>query len=314
LTVHGFQQATRLGQFFCDTGTAFTHIFSSSLQRAYKTAELVRSGQDRVASKDKNSMVPEIVCLDMLMEQNFGSYEGVSFTDKSHGSSDIDTSHHTNQTVDVFIPPESTTSMQDRMDSFLDLHLLPLLRTERAPSDPSIAIISHGIILSVLWRRLLLRLPPNSVTVHPSAAPDHTLFTIEHLGHWKNTGYLELEFLSQQANQIVNLAHVPERENAEESVVYSESSTNAALIPSIADATERSHRSGAIGGSTQLGSPNANTPIKPMLSTWRVLIKTINGNEHLKGLRRTKGGIGSSKYDASQKSIYGYFTSRGSKK
>jgi hypothetical protein len=37
---------------------------------------------------------------------------------------------------------------------------------------------------------------------------------------------------------------------------------------------------------------------------------TVNGKDHLKGLKRTGGGVGSSRHDASQKGIESFFKRR----
>lgn len=43
---------------------------------------------------------------------------------------------------------------------------------------------------------------------------------------------------------------------------------------------------------------------------WTTTILTINGKDHLKGLKRTGGGVGSSRHDASQKGIESFFKRR----
>jgi phage baseplate assembly protein gpV len=43
---------------------------------------------------------------------------------------------------------------------------------------------------------------------------------------------------------------------------------------------------------------------------WNTTILAINGKDHLKGLKRTGGGVGSSRHDTSQKSIETFFKRR----
>jgi len=181
LTNHGYQQATRLGEHFRSQGLTFTHLFSSHLQRAVKTAGKIREAQLTPASDDNTAKaVPDVVQLRALMEQDFGSKEGKKFHDR------LD-----NKDTPGFVEVESKEIMAHRADSFLDEHLLPLLGEASKDADTVVAIVSHGIFLSTLWKRLLLRLPHKSVALSPElqATARHSL---EHLGGWSNTGYLEL--------------------------------------------------------------------------------------------------------------------------
>jgi len=43
---------------------------------------------------------------------------------------------------------------------------------------------------------------------------------------------------------------------------------------------------------------------------FQITVKTINGKDHLKGLKRTGGGLGSSKFEEGQKSIETFFKKR----
>jgi hypothetical protein len=43
---------------------------------------------------------------------------------------------------------------------------------------------------------------------------------------------------------------------------------------------------------------------------WSSIILAINGKDHLRGLKRTGGGVGSSRHDASQKCIKTFFKRR----
>ena len=74
LTNHGFQQATRLGQFLNIRGVDLTHIFASPLQRAYTTAEQILKGQSG-PNRDGLTVIP----MPSLPEQDFGLLEGCSY-------------------------------------------------------------------------------------------------------------------------------------------------------------------------------------------------------------------------------------------
>lgn len=82
--------------------------------------------------------------------------------------------------------------MQKRMNTFLHEYLMPVLCADDADELPTVAVVSHGIILSQLWRCFLRLLPPNSVTLSPEVHLQGGAVTLEHLGGWSNTGYLEL--------------------------------------------------------------------------------------------------------------------------
>jgi hypothetical protein len=62
---------------------------------------------------------------------------------------------------------ESKDAMAQRDDSFFDEHLLRLLSHATEDANQVVALVSYGIFLSTLWKRLILRLPPRSVTLSP---------------------------------------------------------------------------------------------------------------------------------------------------
>lgn len=79
LTIHGVEQARRLGEHFTkrEAIVPFNHIFSSPLSRAYKTAQALQNAQQAWRSKDqtlteKKAETVEIVCVPELIEQDFG--------------------------------------------------------------------------------------------------------------------------------------------------------------------------------------------------------------------------------------------------
>jgi hypothetical protein len=43
------------------------------------------------------------------------------------------------------------------------------------------------------------------------------------------------------------------------------------------------------------------------LPGWNIIIQKINGKDHLKGLKRTGGGVGSSRFDEGQRKIETFF-------
>ena len=107
----------------------FTHIFSSPLDRAYETAEILRGSRDL-----------EIVVDKRLEEMSFGIYEGVPNEEVKEG-------------VDMFfndpanyIPPEGGETYQEvcqRTQSFVEEVLIPL--SEREP-DAQVLLTAHGAL------------------------------------------------------------------------------------------------------------------------------------------------------------------------
>ena len=148
-------------------------------------------------------------------------------------------------------------------------HLVPAMQMERAGD---IAIVSHGIILSQLWRCFLNLFAKSDIVLAPGLSVDTGRATTpEYLGGWSNTGYLELEILKK------------------DSAATGELAITAAAPPTHApfNASDTSSR----------------------LDRSKLIIKTVNGKEHLKGLKRTRG-VGSSKFDEDQKSIESFFKKR----
>ena len=210
--------------------------------------------------------------LKVLREQDFGFYEGKPLYARSRDSSKSGKDNHRSQHQDDpdFQDVESKESMDSRMNTFLRDHLVPLLHNEKREKKEVVAIVSHGIILSHLWRCFLKLLPKNSVTLSPRLSVGTGGVTaLEYLGGWSNTGYLELDVQKKW----------PATNNAAKA---SRSLPCSSESPSIDD------------GST------------PTLHEYKVIVKTVNGKEHLQGLKRTRV-VGSSKYDEGQKSIESFF-------
>ena len=209
---------------------------------------------------------------EVLREQDFGFYEGKPFYARSRNSNKSGKDNHRSQHRDDpdFQDVEAKESMDSRMNDFLGDYLLPLLMTEKKQAD-IVAVVSHGIILSHLWRCLLRLLPKNSVALLPGLTLGNGGVTpIEYLGGWSNTGYLELEIQRQSPGAAM--------------------SSNDSELPST-PAVSRS-----VEGDTL-----------PTLHGYQMFVKVVNGKEHLQGLKRTKGGVGSSKFDEGQKSINSFF-------
>lgn len=310
LTNHGVLQGERLGQYFARQGVVFTHFYASDLSRAKRTAENIRKFQ--VTGDDAPAIV---VCPD-LQEQDFGFYEGRTFYARSPDSKKTGKALHraAHQNEEGFQDIETKESMAKRADSYLDEHLISVL--QGAPSDHQyiVCIVSHGIMLSSLWKAILRRQLPNTVTLDQEAIIAGKPLALEHLGGFSNTGYLRLEFEKREDNVKSQVANT--ETPLAEAVISSE-------LPSYAKDTvaEASADDNALSDvQTVLDSAATSLPTdlpevrEGPKSTkdvkFRILVKVINGKEHLKGLKRTGGGVGSSMYDEGQKSIETFFKKR----
>jgi hypothetical protein len=231
----------------------------------------------------------------MLMEQDFGFYEGKRWNDGPKSQALKDTPG--------FVDVESAESMAQRADRFLDNHLVPLFHEPDDIDEPVVAVVSHGIMLSKLWKRLLLRLPPKSVSFSPSLLAGAREYSLERLGGWSNTGYLEL----QARRPLVPPTVVP----------LQPAKTDAASPP-----TSESAPADAVEGQANAESSPQNTSQVPVSDVsqptnaltvpvgWTTSIEAVNGRDHLQSLKRTRGGVGSARHDSSQKNLDSFFKKR----
>ncbi|KAH6608306.1 hypothetical protein Trco_004619 [Trichoderma cornu-damae] len=169
LTSHGVLQARRLATYVAEAQeeSVLKFIFSSDLQRAVKTAEMIAAEQKRICLRD----VP-VVEFAELREKDFGGDEGMKFGDSRGRAPDS----------------ETADSMKTRVDAFLDEHLLPLLSSQADATSSACAIVSHGIILGVLYRALCARVSRGGITVDPNPSAASSLISPP---FWDNTGFLE---------------------------------------------------------------------------------------------------------------------------
>lgn len=259
-------QADRLGEHFARSGIRFTHIFSSDLQRAYKTAEAVRLAQGRFKEGDQDDPPQlEVSRLVVLREQDFGSCEGKSFSARQRATGVESKQDYISQHRQDpgFKDVESKESMDARMDSFVMEHLVPLLSVDISKAEAIFAIVSHGIIVNYLWKSCRKLFSRANVALAPGIEVKGGL---EYLGGWSNTGYLELDI--QRVATEAPLDH----------------SGNIQPTPP---------------------SPNKDTTL-PSLPL-RMIVKAVNKTDHLKSLKRTRGGVGSATFDEGQKKIESFF-------
>ena len=293
LTNHGVEQARRLGQFFAQNDVNLTHLFSSPLTRTFKTAQAVQKMQTKV---------PEIVKIQELIERGFGFYEGKPFAARADPKSpggEVHNEEHKNKPG--FVDLESKEAMAVRIDTFLDQHICPLLEKDSADEELVVAVVSHGMLLSHFWQRLLLRLPRKSLMINPEITTARGHLALEHVGGWSNTGYLELSIRKDEGPE-AKPTSAAKSSDAEAQVA--DIATLQTPIP------------------PPLQSEDAQVSIdKPQRDRQAVGIKTahrkltgcsttvlaIDNKQHLIGLKRQRGGIGSLAYDEGQKKLDGFF-------
>ncbi|KAK1973857.1 phosphoglycerate mutase [Colletotrichum cereale] len=255
LTAHGVLQARRLGTHLAtrtaSASAAITHIFTSNLQRAHRTAVAVRDAV--AASHLLSSSAPggsqplsstagaiEVVQLPELREKHFGTGEGQKFG--ARGGSGPDRPRHEGA--------EDQAAMRVRVERFVEGYLAPIIAcVDAEPGDgaESIVIAAHGIILGVLAR--VLRAAGNFAASRP--VPEHQM----HFS-WSNTGYVEMHITTS-------------------------------LVP----------------------PPNASKEAVPAVKWPGLSLKTVvvNCTDHLRGLKKTRGGIGSAMFDEKQKTLSSFF-------
>jgi len=291
LTVHGVHQASRLAYYLAREGHRFTNVFSSDLTRAVRTAEAILKAQPSGTSSQHTPHV--LIKIIQLREQDFGFYEGKPFHVRSPSSKSGRESHfERNKDEPGVQAPESKESMMRRADEFLDQHLLPLVYD--SSSDLVIAVVSHGMLLSALWKSILRRQRQHSVTVNPEIIANSRPVILEHLGGWSNTGYLEI---------LLREEHAPSA--AKKNVEPTLSVHNPGIV--LQDGITETD-SGKLA--LRLALEATLFPISVTSRAYRRFaldVRTINVKAHLQGLRRTGGGIGSSKFDDSQQSIKSFF-------
>ena len=277
-------QASRLGSYLASTNVTISRIFSSDLQRAFKTAESVRLAQP----------VPlaETIQSELLREKDFGSYEGRAFTERSHR--DLGDSIRSGP---GFQDVESKVSMVRRMETFFESHLAELF--EKWSDEDCVVVVSHGIVLSYLWRIILKRFPQRDVDFKPSEAALDPYSVPKYLASWSNTGYMDLEFQK-------NLISPQDADPGPSRLLSSVSPVDERLDPGQHAAVEPADPTTLNG---VMATPPVDSWVAPILPPQpsfhglRMIVNAVNCRDHLRDLKKTRGGLGSLEYDATQTSL-----------
>lgn len=322
LTTHGVLQASRLGSHLAATGVQASYIFSSDLQRAFKTAEAVRTAQPHAPES--------VIQVQVLREQDFGFYEGKHFYERPKGSDKGGKEAHRDAHLHIegFRDVESKPSMIARVEVFLNEHLIPLLPF--VVDNETVVVVAHGIILTYLWRGILARFYSGTVSVAAGVMAGEAGMSLEYLGGWSNTGYLDLEITSKAGPPSLQPA------GTEFSTVRIQQDIDSALAeppsipkspPAAASSSPIKQFDSAVSAPTSLQLPDPTLPdgstsrvrvqelvestghptLPSKLPNLALVVKAVNSQEHLSGLKKTRGGIGSLKYDEKQKTVDSFF-------
>ncbi|EEP81411.1 predicted protein [Uncinocarpus reesii 1704] len=252
LTNHGILQIERLARHFRTRGVGFTQIFASPLQRARLTAEGL------CAEASRSELRP--VFSPLLIEKDFGSLEGKSWRSAAALS--------TVPSVECR-EPESAASMIARVNHFLNDFIFPNLHSDKE-ADEVIAIVSHGIVLSVLWQTLTKLCRDSHLVVGGTVCAE------TRRPGWSNTGYMEFD-MTKAPTLVADSVYL-------ETTSLRRLETDAHLT---SDAHAADHPSGI---------------------ALKITVHAINSRGHLHTLKRTGSGIGSAKHDPKQKRISSYFS------
>jgi broad specificity phosphatase PhoE len=301
LTNHGVEQTERLGDYLARNGVRFTHIFASPLSRAYKTAEAVWKAQSSSFKDDLAGEIPSIVKVPEIIERDFGYYEGKPFSSRpgSHrytGNVNTDKTHEQPGFVDI----ESEESMAMRIDTFQNDRILPLFNEDSKDSELIVAVVSHGMLLTHFWRRLLLRLPRKSLTIASEITATRDNIVLEHIGGWSNTGYMELTIRRGEDSDRANAIYQKLRTS-------SESASVATLPTPVPPPLEQKKAEVSVAPATSYEKSLGSNTNSQSLDGYSTTILAIDSKIHLLGLKRQRGGIGSLAHDESQRTLDAFF-------
>lgn len=277
LTNHGMLQIESLAQTFASKSIHFDSVFASDLSRARITAEGICRPQP--PKKDGGLVTPTLTS--DLRERDFGSLEGVRWQSPSTPSTNASASpgRSSRITSTKVIEKETTVSMRQRSLSFLHSHFLPLLFDDPT-AKRKVAIVAHGIILRVLWNCLVELFDPMSISLMPGIAAWEGGPAALLSPSWSNTGFMELSIRMKQSPS---------------------SSPSQRLL------TSHEARIASSSIMDTEGTPPDSLAGDILLQGWSMKILAVDSKEHVAGLRRTRGGIGSASFDNRQKRIDQFF-------
>ncbi|KAI1460980.1 phosphoglycerate mutase-like protein [Annulohypoxylon moriforme] len=164
---------------------------------------------------------------------------------------------------------ESHESMRARASRFVDSHLIPIIDTD-ASENITVLIVAHGIILGVLLKVLLGRFPPKSAIPTPGSGGQDG---ISESTAWSNTGVLQARLQLRK--------DLPPQDDSNKSTPIAKSLLSKDIIGPSVDSHEK---------------------------VLQLTVELTNNIDHLNGLKKTRGGIGSAKFDSRQRTMDSFFT------
>lgn len=240
--------------------------------------------------------VPSVIQLPELREKDFGSEEGMRFGKRAAGLKAVVASNPAD-----YITPESQEAMTVRVERFLDAYLVPVI-TEHA-STGAVVVVAHGIILNVVLRCLLTRFGPDEFTKLPSTGD--AAWRKEWLAAWSNAGYLEAEL--RVSPPVAVSASSPTYTSLESNLDNGNTvgALDAERPTSVETNTTHLHQKATAPSAKDVTvpAPSLSSSVDVQLS-----VKRINCVDHLQGLKKTRGGIGSAGFDAKQKTMDSFFS------
>lgn len=243
--------------------------------------------------------LPEVVQLLELREKDFGSEEGKRF-----GSRGKQEALDASKAAD-WVEPESQELMKKRIERFIDAHFVPtLLQAASDASAGSVVIVAHGIILNILLRSLLVRFGPEEIA--KLAKPGDASWRSEWLASWSNTGYLEAD-LQVTTPVAVPASDIPVPEH---SLADGPAAKETATVQAVSNIAPPSENAAAMSQPGTASALMTNVPVPTLASTSdiQLAVRTVNCIEHLQGLKKTRGGIGSAGHDEKQKTVDSFFS------
>lgn len=242
----------------------------------FYSSNLSRANQTAKAIRDAQISKPEdkihVKRLECLREQDFGFYEGKPFYARPPDSNKTGKEEHRAQHIQEpgFQDVESKESLMSRADHFTHQHLLPLICEDGRTQEYIVAVVSHGIMLNSLWRSILKLFAQRTVSIAPGVSVGGA------------SGSAPLEYLGGWSN-----------------TGYLELDIRPAMSGNPPVASE---------SDTQDAS-SAKTDTLSSMAGLAMVVRAINGKEHLQGLKRTRN-VGSGKHDEKQKTMDSYFNKK----
>ncbi|GAA5901589.1 histidine phosphatase family protein [Sporobolomyces salmoneus] len=324
LTNYGYTQAQRLGDHFKDV--PITAIYTSDLKRAQTTARCVYE-------KNETTPKPPFTVSPLLREQFFGEAEGMPWDAGKYHSAHLPWEDH--RAFRLAPNAESLNDVSRRATQVLRHFILPhLLATASVPSSSAsfgdqhhLVLFAHGIWLSEMLFAIKL-------------ASDPSVRFVKSSGGYQNTAWsrIEIELDGPGEGSLPRFSPTPEGGDGVESVEEDEkrgqtefdsppAPSEAAATPGQDEADEEEDKGGRPPLPPQFASllptlppiptRDPSLPPVPNLSTSdpiprvRYRVVAFNQSQHLVGLKRTKGGVGSGSWDDKQRGLKEFFAGGG---